>query len=144
MKKKFTKHIFLNHLMKRGGKNTSEKLFIKASKMLQKNVRSKKFEDIIKVSLINSSPHVFLKKLKRRKKTSIEVPFLLNNRIKISYGIKFILRECSLRRDSYSTSKKIFLEFLDSSNSKGSCAKVTNELYKKSFVNKKFSSYRWF
>ena len=144
MRNYLIKNLLLNHLMKNGSKNLSEKLLIKIVKLIQKNLYYKNFEGLIKLSLINSSPHIFLKKLKRRKKVSLEVPFLLKNSIRISYGIKFILKEFLSHKNSLLLTNKIYRAFLESSSFKGFCIKNIDELHKKAFINKKFSNYRWF
>ena len=144
MKKKYIKNNLLVHFMKNGKKNTSEKLLIKLLKLIQKKTFVKNFELILKLSLINSSPHVFLKKLKRRKKISLEVPFLLKTSMKISYGIKIITQRRAKKFSSSTFKNSCFEQILESSKFQGSLIKSTNELYKKSFVNKKLSNYRWF
>ena len=50
-----TKEKLLNHLMKKGGKETSEKVLLKSVKELQKNTL-KKAENIIKSALLNTIP----------------------------------------------------------------------------------------
>mgnify|MGYP006238461537 CR=1 FL=1 len=140
MKKKFIKNNFIVHFMKNGKKATSEKLLLKLIKLIQKKLFVKKFESIFKLSVINSSPHVFLKKLKRRKKVPLEVPFLLKKSLKISYGIKLITQACV----KANFQRICFDQILESSKFQGSTIKIINELYKKSFVNKKLANYRWF
>ena len=144
MKLKFIKKILLNNLMKNGIKNTSEKLLLKIVKSLQKRLLKKNFENIIQLSIINSSPHVYIKSVKRRKREPLKVPFLFNNSKKISYAAKFIVKECLLDRSRNTFQDKVSLELFKSANFEGKSTKKTEELLKSSFINKKFSNYRWF
>ena len=144
MKLKFIKKFLLNNLMKSGIKNTSEKLLLKIAKLLQKRLLKKNFENIIQVAIINSSPHVYIKSVKRRKREPLKVPFLFNNSKKISYAIKFIIKECVLDRSVGTFQDKASLELLKSANFEGQNIKKTEELLKSAFINKKFSNYRWF
>jgi len=144
MKLKFIKKILLNSLMKSGVKNTSEKLLLKTAKLLQKGLLKKNFESIIQLSIINSSPHVYIKSIKRRKRESLKVPFLFNNSKKISYAAKFIVKECFLDKSLSTFQDKVSLELLKSANFEGQNIKKTEELLKSAFINKKFSNYRWF
>lgn len=144
MKPKFIKVIILNNLMKNGIKNTSEKLLIKSIKLLQKKSVKKNFEDILKLSIVNSSPHVFVKSVRRKKREPLKVPFLFNNSKKISYAAKFIVKECFLYKSTDTFQDKLCSEISKSANFKGQSIKKTEELLKSAFVNKKFSNYRWF
>jgi len=130
--------------MKNGIKNTSEKLLLKTSKLLQKELLKKKFEEIIKLAIINNSPHVYVKSVKRRKREPLTVPFLFNNSKKISYAVKFIVKECSLHKSTSTFQDKISSELFKSANFEGQSTKKTEELLKSAFINKKFSNYRWF
>ena len=87
-----------NHIMFNGSKQTSEKLFLKSLKQIQKINSKKKIEDIIKLGVINSSPIVYLKTIKRKRKQTIEFPFLLKNEIRLSYGLKLILNNCQSKK----------------------------------------------
>jgi len=144
MKLKFIKTILLSNLMKNGIKNTSEKLLLKTFKLLQKGSFKKNFEDIIKLAIINNSPHVYVKSVKRRKREPLTVPFLFNNSKKISYAVKFIVKECSLNKSTNTFQDKISSELFKSANFEGQSTKKTEELLKSAFINKKFSNYRWF
>ena len=95
-----------NRIMFNGNKQTSEKLFLKSLKQIQKINSKKKFEDIIKLGLINSSPVVYLKIIKRKRKRTVEFPFLLKNQIRLSYGIKLILKNKNLLIIIYGKMKK--------------------------------------
>lgn len=132
-----------NRIMFNGNKQTSEKLFLKSLKQIQKINSKKKFEDIIKLGLINSSPVVYLKIIKRKRKQTIEFPFLLKNQIRLSYGIKLILKNCQLKnfKNFY---KQLNLELTESSKGFGINKEKKIQLHKQAFLKKKFANYRWF
>ena len=54
MKKFFIKKLLINYFLINGRKHVSEKLLIKITKLIQKNILKKSFETIIKIALINS------------------------------------------------------------------------------------------
>lgn len=132
-----------NKIMLNGNKQTSEKLFFKSLKHIQKIHYKKKFEDVIKFGLINSSPVVYLKIIKRKRKQTIEFPFLLKDRLRLSYGIKLILKSCRLAKFK-NFYKQLNLELIDSSKGLGLNKENKVKLHQQAFLKKKFSNYRWF
>ena len=114
MKSKFIKTTLLNNLMKNGVKSTSEKLMLKATKLIQKNLLQKNFEDIVKLAIVNSSPHIFLKNVKRRKREPFKIPFILNKSKRIFYAAKFIVKQCLVSNFALKLQDKLYLEFIDS------------------------------
>ena len=138
LKSNIFKKIMLN-----GNKQTSEKIFLKSLKIIQKIHYNKKFEDIVKFGLINSSPVVYLKTIKRKRKQTMEFPFLLQDKLRLSYGIKLILKTCK-----FSKFKKFYeqlnLELTESSKNLGLNKDKKLQLHQQAFAKKKFSNYRWF
>ena len=138
----FKTHI-CNHIMENGNKQTSEKLFLKSVKNLQKTENKKKLEDILKTSVINSSPVIFLKQIKRKRKRTVEFPFLLIAKSRVSYGLKFILNNCK-KSQIRSFYKQFNVELINSSKFLSSSFKKRVSLHQESFAKKKFANYRWF
>ena len=135
------KNILYKKIMLNGNKQTSEKLLLKSLKNVQKTVNKKNFKDLTKLALINSSPVFYIKKIKRKRKNSLEFPFLLKPNLRISYSLNFMLKS--------SEKKKSFIhyfsnELLNSSRNSSFSVKKTQDIYKESFVKKKFANYRWF
>lgn len=137
------KNIFLNLLMFNGNKKTSEKLLIKSLKILQKNFNQKNFNDLIKIGLINSAPILFLKNIKRKRKRTVEFPFLLNSNLRLFYGIKFIIKNCSIKKNQ-SFYNKLEAELVNSSKNISQSVKKKKDLHQEATVKKKFANYRWF
>ena len=143
MKIKILKHNLFNRIMVSGNKKTSEKILLKSLKLMQKTQLKKSFEKIIRLSLINNSPIVYMKHIRRKRKRTLEFPFLLKPLLRISYGIKFLLQYSknyaqklfylNLKAELINSAKKISSSFKHK-------VKLTNEVFSK----KKFAEYRWF
>jgi ribosomal protein S7 len=143
MKKKMLKSFILNITMKSGKKCTAEKTVLKSFKLLQKQQFKKNYIFILKSAIINSAPIFKLKKLKKKRKLTIEFPFLLNNRLKISSGIKNILKQ-TRKKNSLSFYNNFNLEMVKSSQLVGESTKLKKEVHQTAFLKKKFINYMWF
>lgn len=143
MSKKLLKYNLFNRIMINGNKTTSEKILLKSLKLIQKTQLSKSFEKIVLLSLINNSPIVNIKNIKRKRKRTIEFPFLLRPELRLSYGIKFLLQHSKNRTEKtfYSNLK---LELINSAKKTSLSFKHKKDLYKNAFLKKKFTTYRWF
>jgi ribosomal protein S7 len=132
----------LNSLMLKGKKRTTEKLVLKSLKRFQKSNFKKDSKEFIKVSLLNSAPSVQIKQIKKKRKT-IEFPFLLNNDLKISYGLKSLIKNSRIQR-SQPFYKSFQLELVNSSNSQGTSVNNKKQIHENAFLKKKYANYRWF
>ena len=143
MKTSKVKSNFLNLLMMNGNKQTSEKLLIKMSKNFQKKINKKNFIELFKNGLINSSPIFFFKNIKRKRKKTIEFPFLLKPRLRMFYGTKFIVKNCLSKNNSsfYLMFKE---ELVNSLKNISVSVKEKKKLHKEAVLKKKFANYRWF
>ena len=129
--------------MLNGKKITSEKILLKSLKKIQKSNKKKNFKDIIRIGLINNSPIVYIKSIKRKRKQTIEFPFLLKNSLRISYGIKFIIKN-SKQKSSMPFYFNLHNNLNNSSKFIGLGVEKANNLHKSAVLKKKFSNYRWF
>ena len=143
MNKRILKHNLFNHIMVNGNKTTSEKILLKSLKLIQKNQLKKNFEKIVLLSLINNSPTVNIKNIRRKRKRTLEFPFLLKPHLRISYGIKFLLKHSKNYTEKSSYSNLEF-ELVNSAKKVSSSFKHKKDLYKNAFLKKKFTTYRWF
>jgi small subunit ribosomal protein S7 len=132
-----------NQLMLNGNKQTSEKLLLKSLKKLQKEDIKKKSDELIKMGLIKSSPSLFLKQIKRKRKRTIEFPFLLTTNARISYGIKFIVNSCKMKT-SKAFWENLNVELVNSSKNISQSTNKKNDVHKEAFLKRKFANYRWF
>ena len=146
-----TKEKLLNHLMKKGGKETSEKVLLKSVKELQKNTL-KKAENIIKSALLNTIPifkmNTIIKKKKKKKKTIREVPiFLVYNKSRVSEAIKLIIKTSKkIKRNITSYYLKLVVELLDDCKDdvESDAVLAKNNLQEKILAQKKYlRNYRW-
>jgi len=143
IKHKTLKQSITNLIMINGNKRTSEKVFFKTLKSIQKNQLKKNFEAILKTSLVNSSPLLYVKQIKRKRKRTVEFPFLLNSKLKMSYGIKFLVMNSKKNR-AESFYKSFNTELINSSKKTSLSFKQKLELHKEGFAKRKFANYRWF
>ena len=125
----------INRVMLKGKKWKSEIILNKNFKLIQKK-KKKKLENIIKLSIINSSPYFSIKKLQRKKKNPIEFPFLLSKQNRVMFGLKNLIKN--------SCHRKLSFEVLGSSNREGLTVSSKKNLHKESFLRKKVANYRWF
>ena len=140
---KSIKKSFLNLLMFNGNKKISEKILLKTLKNIQKKFNKKKSLDIVKIGLVNSSPVFFLKNIKRRKKRTVEFPFLLSSSLRTFYGINFIIANCKNKKQGRFF-QKLEEELILSAQNTGLSIKRKKDLYAESVLKKKFANYRWF
>lgn len=129
-----------NTIMKNGKKHISEKIFLKVLKSLQKT--SKNCQSVFKLSVLNSSPVIFLKHIKRKRKQTKEFPFILNPNLRSSYGLKNLIKVC--RKEKKNIYLNLKMEILNSSNKVGKTFDSKIDIHKDAFLKKKFSNYRWF
>ena len=138
----------INHLMGNGKKETGEKNLLKSVKELQKN-SFKKFNGILKLALIYSTPIFKLHKIKikKRKKNRTkkfrEIPgFIKNKTARTSLAIKFIL--INTKKKGTSFPKKFYKEILLNAKNKGTSIQTKNDLQKNVIAKKHFFIYyRW-
>ena len=71
---KAVKDILINQLMVNGNKHKSETILLNNLKSIQK-VSNKKLDEILKLSIVNSSPYFSIKKIQRKKKKPYGVSF---------------------------------------------------------------------
>ena len=132
----------LNSLMLKGKKRTSEKLILKLLKRFQKSNSKKDSKEFLKTSLLNSSPSVQIKQIKKKRK-NIEFPFLLNDKLKISYGLKSLIKNSRIQKNQ-PFYKSFQLELINSSNLSGNSVDNKKQIHENAFLKKKYSNYRWF
>ena len=139
LSRKHSKDIFINYLTKKGLKNTSEKIFKKSIKDIQR-LTKKNSKIIIKLSLKNVYPVFSFINIKRNKSTT-SIPFFLKKSKRLSNTINFLVKESFSKKKN---SKNFPFELIQSSNNKGLIKSNSVKTHSTAFINKKFSHYRWF
>ena len=141
--KTLIKKKFLTKLTNNGKKYNSEKIFKKSVKLLQKSLR-KNSKDIFKKSVLNSSPIVQVKQIKRRRKQIKEFPYITNKNLRISLGLKSIINTVQSKKRSSFFHKELANELLLVTENKGLTIKTKRTSYENSFKIKKYANFRWF
>jgi ribosomal protein S7 len=139
---------FVNILMNRGNKRTSENILTKSLKLLQKST-TKNHISLIQMSVINATP-IFkvneqsLKKGKRKSKKETPI-FIASDSLRIMLALKFIRRASTKKQTSVNFYKTLTNELLDASSLDNSqSVEQKNELQKKTLLNKRYlSKFRW-
>ena len=79
----------------------------------------------------------------KTRKSSIEIPYLLKEDLRLFYGIKNLLNSSSsLKIKKFY--KRLTDEIIKSSNLKGQSVKNKRKLHENAFAQRKFARYRWF
>jgi len=136
------KNKICNKLLKNGVKTRPEKIIKTCLKQLQRKSKKQHLK-ILKKSLINSSPVLSIKQIKRRKKQVKEFPYILKKKLRLFIGLNFILT--SLKRNKTNLFySKFSEEILLTALNKGNTIKLKKDLYEQSFQKKKYANFRWF
>lgn len=142
-----TREQILNHITKNGKKRTSEKIFIKSFKEMQKN-STKQTKEILKIVIINATPvfkfKEFRNRNKRKKALVKRIPtFLSQDSTRFSQAIKILLgvskmnsfNKCYLR---------IADEILNNASKDAQTSKIKEDLQKEVTISKRYlKRYRW-
>ena len=141
------KQILLNSIMKQGKKQTSEKLFLKSLKLLQK-LSNKNTINILKASIVHSSPLIKMKTYRRNKKRKnihvITFPYLLTFKQKHVLGIKNLVSVAKNKQNSNYFFDNFVNQLMHSANKKGEIIEKIATQHNEAFLKKKFSNFRWF
>jgi len=134
----------LNKMVQDGGKQRSEIDLLKAFKSVQRSKRNKCSKEILKISLKNVSPFFQLKTVKNKsKKSSIEIPYLLTEELRLFHGIKNLI-SCSNSIKKIPFYRRLQDEIEKSSTLKGQSVKNRKKIHEDAFINRKYARYRWF
>ena len=137
------KNRLFNVVMVSGNKFKSERLMRKSLKKIQKKERMKDFTELFKNSIINSSPIFYLKKVRRKRRKSIEFPFMLKKSLRVNYGLKFAVHYCK-KIKSLNFYEKFCGELIRSCQKSSKSFEKIGNIHKEAFAKKKVSNYRWF
>jgi ribosomal protein S7 len=133
------KYKLYNYLLLKGNKNKCEKIVLKSSKLIQK-FSNKNHKDLIKIAIINNSPVMQIKQIKRKRKKLKEFPLILSKKIRIFLAIKLILKISNkTTRFSNILKKEILLSAAYQSNN----VKTTTTTQEQALKLKKYAHYRW-
>jgi ribosomal protein S7 len=142
MTKNKLKRKTINHILKSGKKQVSEKILKNSVKSVQK-AQKKSHNEILKLAIFNLMPTFRIIKLKRRK-SLLEIPaYLSSYKYRASWGLKYLTRTLTLNSD-HIFYKQLKNEILSNANSITETAKPKDEIQKNVLKKKKyFKHYRW-
>lgn len=129
-----------NNLMVSGNKTLCEKLILKTVKLIQKS-SDKNFLDLFKLAIINSSPTLQIKKIKRKRKKLKEFSYIPNEKTRIFLSLKLILGV--LKKDSKNFHNKLKQEIFEISKNTSNINKIKENNQEQSLKLKKYSHFRW-
>jgi len=134
----------VNELLKHGKKTTSEKIWFKSVKVLNK-LNIKNHKKLINRSIINVAPLLKIKQLRNKKRRSQlkEFPYIVQNKNRISSALKFFLISSEIKTE-IKTYKLIVSKLLDVANNSGISIDQKKNLYNYAFLKKKYFFFRWF
>jgi ribosomal protein S7 len=138
----------INYQIKNGNKRTCEKNFLQCLKSFQKT-STKNYKKIIQLAVVNAAP-IFLvkeiKKLKKRRKKEIMIPFIPKQNFRTSYSIKNIVIEALKKKGSVKKNyQNLTQELLLSAYKKSESIKKKNETQEQALKRKKqLARFRWF
>ena len=138
----------INHLVNKGKKNKSETIILKSLKTLQ--ITSKKSsKKLCQLAFVSSTPifkinTITQKKRKKKKQKAKIIPaFISNKTSRISFAIKFILKNVKRKKHSL-LFHGLTNEILMSSQNKSQSIETKKESQKQAFSNRHlFKYYRW-
>ena len=132
-----------NHFMLQGNKSTSEKVFLKSFKILQKNM-NKDHKNLFKLAITNVAPIIQMKQIKKKKRKTVkEFPFVLNQKNRITISIKSIIKTANRKANS-KVYKKFFAELLAIAQNKSEILKIKETNHEQALTKKKYIFFRWF
>ena len=131
-------------MLKHGKKTTSEKIWFKSVKVLNK-LNIKNHKKLINRSIINVAPLLKIKQLRNKKRRSQlkEFPYIVQNKNRISSALKFFLISSEIKTE-IKTYKLIVSKLLDVANNSGISIDQKKNLYNYAFLKKKYFFFRWF
>ena len=134
---------FINYLMLKGKKSTSESIFFNIFKLLQK-ISVKNIIYVIKFSLINSSVIISTYKIKNKKKRIIrEIPFIISSKKRIFNAIKLSINFIRLEfKNNFLINYKNEIIKILKKNSDFLIKK--DETHSSALKNKAYAHFRWF
>ena len=128
-----------NHLMTGGNKTKCEKIIRKSVKFYQK-LNKKDHKDLVKGSIIISSPPIRLCEIKKKKKKNkTAFPYVVRKKNRISLGIKSVLSS-----KNNPVQRNLFKEMASRLNHDSEVKEKLEENYKLSLKFKKSAFFRWF
>jgi small subunit ribosomal protein S7 len=132
---------FINNLMHEGKKSVAEKVFYKATDLLQTRFPDKEPLEIVEAAINNVKPLVEVKS-KRVGGATYQVPIEVSRKRQLSLGIRWIL-EATRSKKGKATYQKLADELSDAYKKQGVSITKRENTHKMAEANKAFAHFAW-
>lgn len=130
----------INKLMLDGKKSLAENIFYDALSFISEKTEEEGIE-ILKRALDNVMPAVEVKS-RRVGGSNYQVPVEVNERRRLSLGIRWII-DSARKRGERTMTERYANELIDAANSTGGAVKKKEEVHRMAEANRAFAHYRW-
>ncbi len=127
------------------GKSTiSEKIWLKSLKFFYKSF-VKNHKKAVNRALIHVTPLLKVKQLQQKRKRSQlkEFPYIVKDKVRISFALKFFLNKTK-GKSEIKMHQKLVNELVTVANKSGIGVSKKKSVYEYAFIKKKYFYYRWF
>src|ERR671932_339746 len=131
---------FINKMMLRGKKSTSERIVYTAMGLIETRMRRNPI-DVFDTAMRNATP-VLEVKPRRVGGATYQVPVEIRGDRKQSLAMRWLIASAR-GRGGKSMAEKLASELLDESNNTGANIRKSDETHRMGEANKEFSHYRW-
>jgi small subunit ribosomal protein S7 len=131
---------FINGIMRRGKKDTAEKIFYNALEIIREKTHSDPLKTF-RQAMDNVKPLIEVRP-RRVGGATYQVPVEVRPARKIALGIRWII-DFSKQRAEKTMEEKLSSELIDAANNRGASIKKREDTHKMAEANKAFAHYRW-
>jgi len=131
---------FINSVMTRGKKTTSERIFYGALKLIEERTGDDPLK-VFKRAMDNVKPQVEVKS-RRVGGSTYQVPVEVSPDRQQSLAIRWLIQYATARNEK-TMMQKLAAEFLDAASNRGSAIKKRDDTHRMAEANKAFAHYRW-
>ncbi|MDI3548849.1 MAG: small subunit ribosomal protein [Halanaerobiales bacterium] len=130
----------INKIMRDGKKSLAESIFYDALDLIKERTGEEGI-DVLKSALDNVMP-VLEVKSRRVGGSNYQVPVEVNDRRRLSLGIRWIV-EAARKRGERTMTERFANEIMDAANNTGGAVKKKEEVHRMAEANRAFAHYRW-
>src|SRR6187200_413525 len=131
---------FINKMMLRGKKSTSERIVYTAMGLIETRMRRNPI-DVFDTAMRNATP-VLEVKPRRVGGATYQVPVEIRGDRRLSLGVRWLV-QAARKRNGKSMSDKLAAEFVDAMNGLGAAVKRREDTHKMAEANRAFSHFKW-
>ena len=131
---------FINKMMLRGKKSTSERIVYTAMGLIETRMRRNPI-DVFDTAMRNATPIIEVKP-RRVGGATYQVPVEIRGDRRLSLGVRWLVQSAR-KRNGKSMSEKLAAEFVDAMNGLGAAVKRREDTHKMADANKAFSHFKW-